>query len=222
MHADMIGSTESVATAAAERTQAKGTGMTASIGLVVATVALALWFVLTWNRLVELRNRWRNAFAQIDVQIKRRHDLVPALVETARAYLAHERGTLEAVVQARGLATQARAAAATDPSDARGLTRLDAAEAGLAGALGRLMVLAEAYPELKADRAMGDLTEELASTENRIGFARQAFNDAVMNYNTARESLPTNLVATVGGFGEAALLASTRSAAERGAPRVSF
>lgn len=219
----MIGSTNSVAQVAAtrQRTQ-KGTDMTATTGLVIALVALAGWFVLTWNRLVELRNRWRNAFAQIDVQLKRRHDLVPNLVETARAYLAHERGTLEAVVQARGLATQARAAAAADPSDARGLSRLDAAEAGLAGSLGRLMVLAEAYPELKADRTMSELTEELTSTENRIGFARQAFNDAVMTYNTARESLPANIVATVGGFGQAALLASTRSPAERAAPSVSF
>lgn len=196
--------------------------MTASMGLVVALFALGGWFVLTWNRLVELRNRWRNAFAQIDVQLKRRHDLVPNLVEATRACLAHERGTLEAVVQARGLATQARAAAAADPADARGLQRLDAAEAGLAGSLGRLMMLAEAYPELKADHAMAELTEELASTENRIGFARQAFNDAVMTYNTARERLPANLVAAAGGFGQAALLASTRSDVERATPRVSF
>jgi LemA protein len=183
---------------------------------------LAVWFVLTWNRLVELRNRWRNAFAQIDVQLKRRHDLVPNLVETARAYLAHERATLEAVTRARGAAAQARAQAAADPGDARGLSALDAAEALLGGSLGRLMAVAEAHPELKADQTMRELAEELASTENRVGFARQAFNDAVMGYNTARESLPANLVATLGGFTPAALLASTRSARERAAPRVEF
>lgn len=194
--------------------------MTATTATLAALAVLALAFVLGYNRLVALRNRWQNAFAQIDVQLKRRYDLIPNLVEAAKGYMAHERATLEAVVAARGQAAAARAAA--DPTDARGMGALAAADGLLSQQFGRLLALAEAYPDLKADRTVLQLQEELATTENRVAFARQAYNDAVMGYNTARESLPLNVVAAAGGFRAAALLEATTSAEERAAPRVRF
>jgi LemA protein len=159
--------------------------------------------VVLYNGLVSLRNRWRNAFGQIDVQLRRRYDLVPNLVETAKAYLKHERETLEAVVRARNAAAGAAARAAAAPGDAQAMAGLAGAEATLAGTLSRFVALAEAYPDLKANQTMASLMEELSSTENRIAFARQAFNDAVMEYNTARETFPGVLVARQLGFGPA-------------------
>jgi LemA protein len=185
-------------------------------------VAVAIWAVSIYNGLVALRNRFRNAFAQIDVQLKRRYDLIPNLVETAKAYMAHERQTLEAVISARSTAVQAAQRAAAQPGDPQAMRQLGTAEAGLAGALGRLFALAEAYPELKANQNLLALQEELTSTENRVGFARQAFNDSVMEYNTRRESAPANVIAGMFQFGPAELLDSTQSPEERQAPRVSF
>jgi LemA protein len=185
-------------------------------------VVVATWVGATYNRLVELRNRWRNAFAQIDVQLKRRHDLIPNLVETAKGYLQHERETLESVVRARAAAVGARDAAAAAPGDARAMQGLAGAEALLGGALGRLMAVVEAYPELKADATMARLTEELTGTENRIASARQAFNDDVTGYNDRVERFPVNLVATAFGFARAEQLAATSSSAERRAPTVRF
>jgi LemA protein len=166
--------------------------------LVAAAVAVGLAWMALYNRLVTRRNAYRNAFAQIDVQLERRYDLIPNLVETAKAYLKHERGTLEAVVAARNGAQAAARAAAQAPGDAAAMQGLAAAEGVLAGSLTRLLAVAEAYPDLKADRTMAQLMEELSSTENRVGFARQAYNDAVMDYNNARETFPGTLVA--GGF----------------------
>jgi LemA protein len=191
----------------------------AFLALVVLAVVGA---IVLYNRLVGLRNRYRNGFAQIDVQLKRRHDLIPNLVETAKAYMAHERQTLEAVIAARQTAVGAAARAAAQPGQPEAMRGLAAAEAGLTGALGRLFAVAEAYPELKANETMLALHEELASTENRVAFARQAYNDAVMEYNTGRESVPANLVAGVWRFEAAELLQATESAEERKAPRVSF
>jgi LemA protein len=184
-------------------------------------IVLGLWLVGLYNGLVTLRNRFKNAFAQIDVQLKRRYDLIPNLVETAKGYLKHERETLEAVIQARNHAAGAATAAAADPANAGALKNLAAAEGGLAGALSRLMVVSEAYPELKANQNMLRLTEELTSTENKIAFARQAFNDAVMTYNTRRETFPAVLAAGALGFHPAELFAVT-DAAERAAPKVTF
>ena len=184
-------------------------------------VVFVLWAVGLYNGLVTLRNRFKNAFAQIDVQLKRRYDLIPNLVETAKGYLKHERETLEAVIQARNLAASAASSAAANPADPAALKNLTGAESGLAGALSRLLVVSEAYPELKANQNMLRLTEELTSTENKIAFARQAFNDAVMTYNTRRETFPTVLLAGALGFQPAELFAVT-DAAERVAPKVSF
>jgi LemA protein len=190
--------------------------------IVLAVIAVLVVFgVVTYNRLVALRNRFKNAFAQIDVQLKRRYDLIPNLVETARGYLQHERGTLEAVIQARNAASQAERQAAADPADASAIRGLMGAERALTGALGKFFALSEAYPELKANETMAQLQEELASTENRIAFARQAFNDAVMSFNTSREQFPTNLIAGFFGFDEAQHLLID-DPAEREAPRVSF
>ncbi len=184
-------------------------------------VVLVLWAVGLYNGLVTLRNRFKNAFAQIDVQLKRRYDLIPNLVETAKGYLKHERETLEAVIQARNFAASAASSAAANPADASALKNLAGAETSLAGALSRLFVVSEAYPELKANQNMLRLTEELTSTENKIAFARQAFNDAVMTYNTRRETFPTVLLAGALGFQPAELFAIT-DATERAAPKVSF
>ncbi|KPK55233.1 MAG: hypothetical protein AMJ63_00140 [Myxococcales bacterium SG8_38_1] len=175
------------------------------IGLLVVIGVLVAWFASMYNGLVNLRNRFKNAFAQIDVQLKRRHDLIPNLVETAKAFLAHERGTLEAVIAARNSADVARKQAAADPGDAAAMKGLSIAEAGLTGVLGRFFALSEAYPELRSNQNMMQLSEELSTTENKIAFARQAYNDAVMRYNNKCEMVPSNLVAGMFGFQRAEL-----------------
>jgi LemA protein len=192
-----------------------------SIIVLVLLLALVFGIVALYNRLVSLRNRYRNAFGQIDVQLKRRHDLIPNLVETARAYMVHERETLEAVIAARNAASSAESRAAAKPGDTGAMGELIGAEQVLGGALTRFFALAEAYPDLKANENMMQLNEELASTENRIAFARQGYNDSVMHYNTARESFPANLVSGTFGFDEAPLFIIPDEA-EREAPRVSF
>src|SRR5213596_3428809 len=192
------------------------------IVLVIPIFFIAVFGISAYNRLVALRNRYKNAFAQIDVQLKRRYDLIPNLVETAKGYIKHERGTLEAVIAARNTAHAANRPAAANPADPEAMKQMVAAEAGLSGALGKLFALSEAYPDLKANQTMMQLSEELTSTENKIGFARQAYNDAVMSYNTAIESFPDNFVAGFGGFKEATLLESTESPEERKPVKVSF
>jgi len=188
------------------------------IGLVVLVV---MYGVGIYNNLITLKNRFQNAFAQIDVQLKRRYDLIPNLVETAKAYLKHERQTLEAVIQARNQAQSAVAKAAADPGDAGAIQGLMGAEAALSGSLGRFFALAEAYPDLKANQNMMQLTEELTSTENKVAFARQAFNDAVMSYNTSREIFPNSIIANSFHFA-AAQLFEIQEEAQREAPKVSF
>src|SRR5712691_3008799 len=163
--------------------------------LVVPVFFILMWVVSSFNRLVALRNRYKNAYAQIDVQLKRRYDLIPNLVETAKGYIKHERGTLEAVIAARNAASSANVKAAQSPGDATAMKELAGAEAALTGTLGRLFALSEAYPDLKANTTMLGLMEELTSTENKVSFARQAYNDAVMGYNTQREIFPTNMIA---------------------------
>jgi LemA protein len=190
---------------------------------VVGIVVLGfVWLISIYNGLVASRNRFKNAFAQIDVQLKRRYDLIPNLVETAKGYLKHERGTLEAVIAARAGAQSANQRAAANPADADAMKQLMAAEAGLSGALGKLFALSESYPDLKANQTMMQISEELTSTENKISFARQAYNDAVMSYNTGIESFPNNFVAGFGGFKEATLLQATESPEERKPVKVSF
>jgi LemA protein len=190
--------------------------------LTAVAVALVALGIAIYNRLVVLRNRFKNAFAQIDVQLKRRYDLIPNLVESVKGYLQHERATLEAVVQARGSAVNAAQRAAAAPGDAAAMQGLAQAEGALGGALGRLLAVVEAYPDLKADHSIMALQEELASTENRIAFSRQAYNDAAMHYNAQRESFPDNAFARVFGFAGAELLQATESVGERSAPKVSF
>ena len=185
-------------------------------------VALAAWVIAIFNGLVTLRNRFMNAFAQIDVQLKRRYDLIPNLVEAAKGYLAHERQTLEAVIAARGAAVNAAQRAAAAPGDPAAMTGLAQAEGVLGGALGRLLAVFEAYPDLKANQNILQVQEELTSTENKVAFARQGYNDAVMSYNTRRESLPDNVVAGLFAFKEATLLEATESKEERQAPKVKF
>jgi LemA protein len=189
--------------------------------LLAAVVMLALIVVGIYNRLVALRNRFKNAFAQIDVQLKRRYDLIPNLVEVAKGYLKHEHSTLEDVIKARNIALAASQAAAANPADAAAIKSLGSAETGLAGALSRLMVVAEQYPDLKANQNMMQLTEEITSTENKVSFARQAYNDSVMAYNTTRETFPNVVFAGMFGF-VAAQLFQIENAAEREAPKVSF
>ena len=192
------------------------------LGILAALVlVLGLWAVGIYNSLVALRNRFKNAFAQIDVQLKRRYDLIPNLVEIAKGYLKHERETLEAVIKARNIAAAAAQSAAANPADASAVRGLATAEAGLAGALSRLMVVSEAYPELKANQNMMQLTEELTSTENKIAFARQAYNDSVMVYNNARETFPNVIFAGMFGFQPAELF-KVDDPTERNAPKVSF
>ena len=192
--------------------------------LVVAglVVLLALWAIGLYNGLVVLKNRFKNAFAQIDVQLRRRYDLIPNLVETAKGYLSHERETLTAVIEARNQAAGAAKALAAAPGDPAAVKAFSAAESGLASVLSRLMVVVERYPDLKADRQMARVSEELTSTENRIAFARQAYNDSVTEYNTKRELFPTSVVAGMFGFSPAALLEATASEAQREAPQVKF
>jgi LemA protein len=195
------------------------------MGWIVVLVILAVvvfWAVGAYNRLVSLRNKFRNAFAQIDVQLKRRYDLIPNLVETAKAYMKHERETLENVIKARNTAVSANAAASADPGSASAIQGLVAAEGALSGALSRLFALAEAYPDLKANQNMMQLTEELTGTENKISFARQSFNDAVMSYNTSAQQFPTNVIASAFSFAPAELLESTESDEERRPVKVQF
>jgi LemA protein len=189
------------------------------LGIIAVVV---FWAVGAYNRLVSLRNKFRNAFAQIDVQLKRRYDLIPNLVETAKAYMKHERETLENVIKARNTAVSANAAASADPGSASAIQGLVAAEGALSGALSRLFALAEAYPDLKANQNMMQLTEELTGTENKISFARQSFNDAVMSYNTSAQQFPTNVIASAFSFGPAELLESTESDEERRPVKVQF
>lgn len=189
---------------------------------IAAAAVAALYAITVYNHLVRLRNAMSNAFAQIDVQLKRRYDLVPNLVEVARKYLQHERETLEAVIAARNHARTAATQARAHPEQAAAVQALGSAEGVLGGAIGRLMMVAEAYPELKADQTMRELSEELQSTENRIGFARQAYNDAVLSFNDRAGQFPANLVARVLGFAQAAMLESTESPEERKAVRVQF
>lgn len=190
---------------------------------VLAALALLLGFVAIgkYNLLVSLRNRFKNAWAQIDVQLKRRYDLIPNLVETAKGYLKHERGTLEAVIAARNAASSANTRVAADPANPEAMKQLMAAEGTLTGALGKLFALSEAYPDLKANTTMNNLMEELTSTENKVAFARQAYNDSVMTYNTAREVFPNNIIAGMFNFAAAEMFVVERPE-EREAPKVSF
>ena len=197
------------------------------LGLIVLlAVLIVLFFVLmfavsAFNRLVSLRNRYKNAYAQIDVQLKRRYDLIPNLVETAKGYLKHERGTLDEVTAARNAASAASLKAAANPGDAAAMKELSGAETALTGTLGRLFAVAEAYPDLKANQTMSQLMEELTSTENKISFARQAYNDSVMTYNTSREVFPSNLIAGTFNFGPAELFVVEKPE-EKQAPKVQF
>lgn len=195
--------------------------MTALIILIVLVIVLVAWSVGIYNKLVSLRNRFKNAFAQIDVQLKRRYDLIPNLVEVAKNYMKHERETLEAVIQARNQAQQAEKKAAQQPEDPEAMQNLMGAEQALTGSLGRLFALSENYPDLKANQNMMQLSEELSSTENKIAFARQSFNDAVMTYNTYREQFPNVLFANTFGFKHAQQFV-IEDEKEREAPKVSF
>ena len=192
--------------------------------LLIIVVVVAFWAVGIYNGLVRARNAFRNAFAQIDVQLQRRFDLIPNLVETAKGYLAHERETLEAVIAARAAAVSGLAAAKADPGNPAAMAELASTQGMLEGALGRLMVVAEAYPDLKANQNMMQLSEELTSTENRVAFARQAFNDSVMAYNNKRETFPSSVVAGMFNFSEASLLEipAEQQAQVRMAPKVEF
>jgi len=192
------------------------------IVLVVILAGAAFYFVGIYNQLITLRNLYRNAFTQIDIQLKRRYDLIPNLVEAAKGYLAHERGTLEAVMKARNSAVDASRAAAQSPGSTAAMTGLSQAEGALSGVLSRLLAVVEAYPDLKANRTVADLMEELTSTENKISFARQAFNDAVTGYNIQREKFPQNVIASLFDFKTAALLDAVEKTEERTAPKVSF
>jgi len=185
-------------------------------------VGLGIWAVTVYNGLVALRNRFKNAFSQIDVQLKRRYDLIPNLVEAVKGYMAHERQTLEAVIKARGAAVGAAQTAAAAPGDPAAMRGLSQAEGALGGALGRLLAVFEQYPDLKANQNVLALQEELSSTENKVAFARQAYNDSVMEYNTRRESFPDTILAGMFRFDAAELLQATESAEERKAPKVSL
>ncbi|MBF0176095.1 MAG: LemA family protein [Magnetococcales bacterium] len=192
------------------------------IVLITVPVLLVLYVIVLYNGLVGLKNRIKNGYAQIDVQLKRRFDLIPNLVETAKAYMAHERDTLEAVIKARNQAVSAAGAAMQAPGDPQAMGALSAAEASLASGMKGFFALAENYPDLKANQNMSQLSEELVTTENKVAFARQAYNDAVMHYNTARESFPANLLVEKFGFQEAAQLESIEVPEERKAVKVSF
>jgi len=199
-----------------------GTAVIVTIGIVLAVLFfLFLWIVSVYNGLVTHRNKYKNAFAQIDVQLKRRYDLIPNLVETAKGYMKHERETLEAVINARNAAFGASNRAAADPTDGNNMKQLNRAEGELTGALGRLMVVVEQYPDLKANQNMLALQEELTSTENKVAFSRQAFNDSVMTYNNAREVFPSNIIAGMFNFAAASLF-EVENPGERTAPKVSF
>jgi LemA protein len=198
-----------------------GTG-TVVLLVVLAIIVFGILFIVSiYNKLIQLKNRFKNAFAQIDVQLKRRYDLIPNLVETAKGYMKHEREALEAVIKARNQAAGAMEKASADPGNAEAIQGLMGAESALTGTLGRLFALAEAYPDLKANENMMQLSEELTTTENKVSFARQAFNDAVMAYNTAREVFPNNIIANSFAFKEAQLF-EIKVETEREAPKVSF
>jgi LemA protein len=187
--------------------------------LVGLVVIVALWVMGAYNGLVKLRNRYRNAFAQIDVQLKRRYDLIPNLVETAKGFMKHERETLEAVIQARNMASSARQGVSTE--DAESMGALMAAEGGVGNALGRLFALSEAYPDLKSNTNMMQVSEELTSTENKVAFSRQAYNDSVTAYNTQTEVFPSSVIAGMFNFGQATLF-EVAEASERDAIKVEF
>lgn len=195
--------------------------MGSSLVVLGLAAAFVIFVVSIYNRLVTARNGYKNAFAQIDVQLTRRYDLIPNLVETAKGYLQHERGTLEAVIQARNAAYAGLKGAAANPGDAQALATLSSADGVLGASLGRLLAIAEAYPDLKANTTMMQLMEELTSTENRVAFSRQAYNDAVLGYNNAREVFPNNLIAGTFGFTPAAML-ELESPEKRAVPQVKF
>ena len=188
----------------------------------IVVVVIAGWAIAIYNGLVTLRNRYKNAFSQIDVQLKRRYDLIPNLVESVKGYMQHERGTLEAVIKARGAAVSAAQTAAAKPGDPGAMQGLSQAEGALGGALGRLLAVFEQYPDLKANQNVLGLQEELSSTENKVAFSRQAFNDSVMEYNTKRESFPDVIFAGMFSFGPAELLTVIKSEEEREAPKIKF
>jgi LemA protein len=192
------------------------------IVLVLVASVLGAWFVGIFNRLVTLKNRYKNAFAQIEVQLKRRYDLIPNLVEVAKGYMKHERDTLEAVIQARNQAAGGLKQAAADPGDAKAIQKLAAAEGALTGTIGRLFALAEAYPDLKANQNMMQLTEELRSTENKVAFARQAFNDSATAYNIYKQTFPPVFFAGMFGHGQDATLLEFEGEPIQQAPKVSF
>ena len=189
--------------------------------VVLVAVVLVVFIIGAYNSLVTLRNRYKNAYSQIDVQLKRRYDLIPNLEETAKGYLAHERGTLEAVIAARNAAVTANTRAAQNPGESSAMKEISSAESALSGVMGRLFALAEAYPDLKANTTMLSLMEELTSTENKVSFSRQAYNDSVMAYNTRREVFPTNLIAGPFNFGPAELFVIDKPE-QKDAPKVSF
>ena len=192
------------------------------LGVVVLIAVIAIFYAIgQYNGLVSLRNRFKNAFAQIDVQLKRRYDLIPNLVETAKGYLKHESSTLEAVIAARNMASSANIKAAQNPGDATAMKELGGAESALSGTLGRLFAVSEAYPDLKANQEMMQLMEELTSTENKVSFARQAYNDSVMVYNTARETFPTNIIANTFNFTAAEMFVIDKPE-QKEAPKVQF
>lgn len=198
-------------------------GIVIAIVIVVIILAVGFWLVRGYNSLVRGRNAYKNAFAQIDVQLQRRFDLIPNLVETAKSYMQYEKGTLEAVVQARGAAMAGLSAARTDQTDAAAMQQLSQGEGQLNGALGRLFAITEAYPDLKANQNMAQLSEELTTTENKVAFARQAYNDSVMMYNNRRESFPGSVYAGMFHFIPAALLEIPQDRGDmREAPKVSF
>lgn len=195
--------------------------MTFGTGLLIAIIAIVIWLIIIYNKLIASRNGYENAFAQIDVQLTRRHDLIPNLIETAKGYMKHEKETLEGVINARNQAVGDLSAAKSDPNNAQALEKLGASENGLSSALGRLFALSENYPDLKANENMMQLSEELTTTENKVAFARQAFNDGVMRYNILRESFPSNFVANFFQFKPATML-ELESEDMRQAPKVSF
>ena len=185
-------------------------------------VIIAIYFTSIYNNLIKLRNFYMNSFAQIDVQLKRRYDLIPNLVESTKGYLAHEKNTLEAVIQARNTAFDASKVAAANPGNAAAMTGLTQAEGALSSVMGKLLAVVESYPDLKANQTISQLMEELTSTENKISFARQAYNDFVAEYNIKREIFPNNIVAGFYNFEPAKLLEAVEKAEERVAPKVSF